>query len=88
MKEIYVDVSVLKDYIPLNNIIGHSAISGEDREKDTPVHIPNTAVKLLIAEGSALATMCENRTLPDSTKRHTILYAFFYAFLRCVLLLF
>ena len=69
MKEIYVDVSVLKDYIPLNNIIGHSAISGEDREKDTPVHIPNTAVKLLIAEGSALATMCENRTLPDSTKR-------------------
>ena len=78
-REIYAVVSVLEVY---------STISGDDRGKEPPVPIPNTAVKLLIAEGSALATMCENRTLPDSTKRHTILYAFFYAFLRCVLLLF
>ena len=73
-------MSVLKDYIPLNNIIGHSAISGEDREKDPPVHIPNTAVKLLIAEGSALATMCENRTLPDSTKDIQSCMPFFMRF--------
>ena len=54
----------------------NSTISGEDREKDTPVHIPNTAVKLLIAEGSALATMCESRTLPDSIKSHTLVWLF------------
>lgn len=46
----------------------YSAISGDNRGKDPPVHIPNTEVKLSIAESSALATMCEGRTLPDSTK--------------------
>ena len=63
LKGIYAVVSVLKR--------GYSAISGEDREKDPPVHIPNTAVKLLIAESTALVTRWKIRTSPDSIKRTT-----------------
>ena len=52
----------------MNVLKVYSTISGDNRGKDPPVHIPNTEVKLSIAESSALATMCEGRTLPDSNK--------------------
>ena len=47
----------------------YSNISGEDREKEPPVNIPNTEVKLLIAKSTALVTKWKDRTLPDSSKR-------------------
>ena len=59
-REIYAVVSVLEVY---------STISGDDRGKEPPVPIPNTAVKLLIAEGTTLEAKWENRALPDSIKR-------------------
>ena len=42
-------------------------LSGGHSEEATPVLIPNTAVKLLSPDGTALATAWESRTLPDST---------------------
>ena len=39
--------------------------SGCDGEKDTPVPIPNTVVKLLSAENTWRATAREHRTLPE-----------------------
>ncbi len=40
-------------------------ISGGNDEKDTPVPIPNTAVKLLSADDTWLDTARESRSLPD-----------------------
>ena len=57
----------------------YSTISGEDREKDPPVHIPNTAVKLLIADSTALVTRWKSRTLPDSIKDYQRVVLFFHA---------
>jgi len=37
---------------------------GDYREKETPVPIPNTEVKLLISDDTAWATAWENRKLP------------------------
>ena len=39
-------------------------MSGDNGEKETPVPIPNTEVKLLSADGSWGATPCESRSLP------------------------
>ena len=39
--------------------------SGGYNEKDTPVPIPNTAVKLLSAQDTWLVTARENRSPPD-----------------------
>ena len=38
------------------------------RQGDTPVPIPNTMVKTLAADGTALVTMWESRWLPDHKK--------------------
>jgi hypothetical protein len=38
--------------------------SGGNSEGDTPVPIPNTAVKPLSADGTILVTVWESRTLP------------------------
>ena len=54
----------------------YSNISGEDREKEPPVNIPNTEVKLLIAKSTALVTKWKDRTLPDSTKKTTKWWSF------------
>jgi hypothetical protein len=40
-------------------------ISGGNNEKDTPVPIPNTEVKLLSADDTWLVTARESRSLPD-----------------------
>ena len=40
-------------------------ISGGNNEKDTPVPIPNTEVKLLSADDTWLETARENRSPPD-----------------------
>src|SRR5438270_9172625 len=40
-------------------------VSGGHRERVTPVPIPNTAVKPLIADDTARATVWESRTSPD-----------------------
>ncbi len=37
---------------------------GGYRERETPVPIPNTEVKPLIADGTAWVTVWESRTLP------------------------
>jgi hypothetical protein len=37
---------------------------GGNRERATPVPIPNTEVKPLIADGTAWVTVWESRTLP------------------------
>ena len=44
---------------------GSIKISGGNDEKDTPVPIPNTAVKLLSADDTWLVTARESRSLPD-----------------------
>ena len=46
------------------NVLNIQTIAGDNRRKDTPVHIPNTEVKVPIAEGTVLETIWENRTLP------------------------
>jgi hypothetical protein len=38
--------------------------NGTDREGDTPVPIPNTEVKPLIADGTARFAVWESRTVP------------------------
>ena len=43
-------------------------LCGGDSEKDTPVPMPNTAVKLLNAESSWWETACEDRKLPRETR--------------------
>ena len=43
--------------------------SGDRSEGDTPVPIPNTAVKPLSPDGTALATAWESRTLPGIKKQ-------------------
>ena len=40
-------------------------VSGGNDEKDTPVPIPNTAVKLLSVDDTWLVTARESRSLPD-----------------------
>ena len=40
-------------------------VSGGNNEKDTPVPIPNTEVKLLSADDTWLATARENRSPPE-----------------------
>ncbi len=40
--------------------------SGDNGKEVTPVPIPNTAVKLLCADGTARATKWESRTLPEN----------------------
>ena len=41
-----------------------NVVSGGNSEGDTPVPISNTAVKPLSADGTALATVWESRSLP------------------------
>ena len=43
------------------------------RQGETPVPIPNTMVKTLAADGTALETMWESRWLPDQKKRKKLL---------------
>ena len=47
-------------------------ISSGDREKDPPVLIPNTEVKLLIVENTWLVTAREDRTLLDNYVKATL----------------
>ena len=44
---------------------GPGPFSGGHSEEATPVPIPNTEVKLLSPDGTALVTAWESRTLPD-----------------------
>ncbi len=48
------NILVFRELFSLNNFLGNN------REEGTPVPIPNTEVKLFIADDS----VCENRTLP------------------------
>ena len=43
----------------------NSKKSGDDGEKDPPVPIPNTEVKLFSADGTWRETARESRTLPE-----------------------
>ena len=65
-------------YAVVNVLNGHSTSTGENREKDPPVLIPNTEVKFLIAEDSWLETARKNRTLPvHQTKQpHEVAFLF------------
>ena len=53
-------------------------ITSGDREKDPPVPIPNTEVKLLIVENTCLVTSRENRTLlvNHQTNRMRLVFCF------------
>ena len=51
---------------------------GGNGEEDPPVLIPNTEVKLFIAESTWLDTAREDRTLPISIKPFTCRWAVFY----------
>jgi hypothetical protein len=42
-----------------------TAVSGGHGEEETPVPIPNTEVKLLCADGTALETGWESRSPPE-----------------------
>ena len=58
-------------------------ITSGDREKDPPVPIPNTEVKLLIVENTCLVTSREDRTLlvNHQTNRMRLVFCFiFYRF--------
>ena len=50
-------------------LLGYRGITRNDpvamRRGETPVHIPNTKVKAFPAEDTILATVWENRRLPD-----------------------
>src|SRR2546430_17092234 len=46
---------------PIFNLL-RSQVSGDHRAEDTPVPIPNTAVKLRIADDTGWATAWESRT--------------------------
>ena len=52
----------LLDYIWANQ---YNTSDGDDREKDPPVIIPNTVVKLLIADDTWLEATRKIRTLPS-----------------------
>ena len=58
-------------------------IPGGNRERATPVPIPNTEVKPLIADGTAWVTVWESRTLPglQSYKKKLPLEGSFFYFL-------
>ena len=90
------DVSVCeKDPSPINglgwihNIIYNNCVAvnylfisfwSAFAEEETPVPIPNTAVKLLVVDGTALVTAWESRTaLLLIIKRPSIWWAFFFA---------
>ncbi len=45
----------------------YMVLAGANREGDTPVPIPNTEVKPLIADGTAEFALWESRTVPHST---------------------
>ena len=53
---------IITTVIPSDKACNYTISSG-DREKDPPVHIPNTEVKLFIVENTWLATAREDRTL-------------------------
>jgi hypothetical protein len=64
-------------------------LPGDYRERATPVPISNTAVKPLIADGTALVTMWESRTLPglalyNLNKTHA--FAWVLLFIRLLIL--
>ena len=53
--------------------------TGDNGEGETPVPIPNTAVKPFCADGTWLDTTWENRTLPVTKKeRDSIRYLSFF----------
>ena len=56
-------------------------ISGGNDEKVTPVPIPNTAVKLLSADGTWLDTARESRSSPDPFSLEEFLRGVFFVFL-------
>lgn len=64
-------------------------LPGGNRERETPVPIPNTAVKPLIADGTALVTVWESRTLPGLSlyiylkKKRPLNGLFFFIFGMC-----
>ena len=43
--------------------------SGDDREEEPPVPMPNTEVKLFIVDGTWRETARESRTLPEQRER-------------------
>ena len=49
-------------FIDINSLFSHS--SGDYSEEETPVTIPNTAVKLFSADDTLRATSRESRSLP------------------------
>ena len=56
---------------------------GNDRERATPVPIPNTEVKPLFADGTAWVAVWESRTLPGLNKikkRHLSVFFLFPIF--------
>ena len=61
------DHSILRVYTLLTKKLANNhmyKIFGEYSVEETPVPIPNTAVKLYSADGTALATVWESRTSP------------------------
>ncbi len=65
MKGAYTDIRIQterRNGIVRRNFNKH--LSGEYSEEATPVPIPNTAVKLLSADGTWWETAWENRSLP------------------------
>ena len=56
----------------------HYKVSGGYYEKVTPVPIPNTAVKLLSAENTWMATSRENRSPPDLYERYLLIAGIFF----------
>ena len=57
-------------------------ISSGDSEKDPPVYIPNTEVKLFIVENTWLVTAREDRKLLDyhESRRKSLLFCFIHYF--------
>ena len=62
--------------------ISYNTMNGEDREKDPPVLIPNTEVKLLIAEDTWLETARKIRTLPFFSLRPANSWSFCIMYLK------
>ena len=54
-------------------------MSGGNGSEDTPVPIPNTAVKPAYAEDTWSETARENRELPDSFFKNTLGVFFYWA---------
>ena len=57
-------------------------MSGDYSEGVPPVLIPNTAVKPFSATYTSRAGDWETRTLPDSIGRDSLIYLFFFLFLK------